>query len=40
MFTEFKQVMMSGFQVSNLGKMRYFLGLNIEQHDQFIFISH
>lgn len=36
---EFKNSMMREFDMSDLGKMRYFLGIEVVQFDEGIFIS-
>ena len=40
MFVEFKKSMMLEFDMTNLGKMRYFLGIEVMQRSDGIFISH
>lgn len=39
MFEEFKNAMMSEFDMTDLGKMRYFLGIEVLQRNDGIFIS-
>jgi len=39
MFTEFKNSMKHEFDMTDLGKMRYFLGLEVLQRSDGIFIS-
>ena len=39
LFISFKHYMMQEFEMSDLGKMRHFLGLEIMQGDNGIFIS-
>ena len=39
MFNEFKKSMMEEFEMTDLGKMHYFLGLEVVQFDDGIFIS-
>ena len=39
LFISFKHSMMQEFEMSDLGKMRYFLGLEISQGDNGIFLS-
>lgn len=39
MMCEFKNSMMNEFDMSNMGKMRYFLGIEVEQHEGQIFMS-
>jgi len=39
MFDEFKKCMMNEFEMSGLGKMHYFLGLEVVQSDEGIFVS-
>lgn len=38
LFTSFKHSMMQEFDMSDLGKMRYFLGLEVLQQDNGIFL--
>ncbi|XP_060668087.1 uncharacterized mitochondrial protein AtMg00810-like [Ziziphus jujuba] len=40
MFVEFKKSMMIEFDMTDLGKMRYFLGIEVMQRSDGIFISH
>ena len=39
MFNEFKKSMMKEFEMTDLGKMHYFLGLEVVQFDDGIFVS-
>lgn len=39
MMMEFKRSMMKEFDMSDLGKMRYFLGIEVQQLENGIFIS-
>ena len=39
MFAEFKKSMMLEFDMTDLGKMRYFLGIEVMQRSDGIFIS-
>ena len=39
MMSEFKESMMKEFDMSDLGKMRYFLGIEVVQFDGGVFIS-
>ena len=39
MFNEFKKSMMEEFEITDLGKMHYLLGLEVVQFDDGIFIS-
>lgn len=39
MFVEFKKYMMVEFEMTDLGRMRYFLGVEVMQKDNGIFIS-
>ena len=40
MFVEFKKSMMLEFDMTDIGKMRYFLGIEVMQRSDGIFISH
>ena len=40
MFAEFKKSMMLEFDMTDIGKMRYFLGIEVMQRSDGIFISH
>jgi len=39
MLNEFKEDMMKTFEMTNLGLMKYFLGIEIKQQEEGIFIS-
>jgi len=39
MIQEFKEYMMKTFEMTNLGLMHYFLGIEIDQENEGIFIS-
>ena len=39
MFSDFKRSMMDEFEMSDLGKMHYFLGLEVVQSDDGKFVS-
>ena len=39
MFIEFKKVMMKEFEMTDIGLMAYYLGIEVKQQDEGIFIS-